>query len=212
MRFRIVKMNKPVIYKLPDIKDQGIEGAARLIHDKKLLDKASEAYLFARNKKDLLNLELGVPYLRSSDELLQLKRELAVRGITRKGTLKLWMEAAVPENVINLEDYLTVGIDGVILNLDKLQELLGGYKTQDGGYYNRQVGALIKFIKPLFKTVHKVKIPVLVKGELTLHPDILELVIEEGTFGVVVNTLAEASSIPDHLSWMERRIVSKKFN
>lgn len=204
-------VDKPIIYQLPDVKEKEVEGALRLIHDTKLLDKSSQAFLFARNKRNLLNLGLAVPLVRSADELLTIKRELAVRGITRKGALKLWMEVCVPENILNLEDYLTVGIDGVILNLDLLQQHIGGYKIKDGQYYQKNTGALAKFIKPLFKTLHKAKVPVLITGELTLHPDILELLIEEGVWGVVVNTLTEASSIPDHLSWMERRMIVKRF-
>lgn len=201
---------KPVIYKLPDILQGDIRGALRLLHDKKLMQTSSEAFIFARHKKNLLNLEIALPYVRSCEEFLQLKRELAVKGITRKGSLKLWLELAIPENIINLESYLTAGLSGVILNLDELQKLLGGHGLEAGEFYRKEVQSLIKFIQPIFKVLHKAGVPVLTKGELTLYPDIIECLISEGVYGVVVNTLVEAHSVPEHLHWAEKRMVEKR--
>ncbi|KKS64867.1 hypothetical protein A3A14_03160 [Candidatus Daviesbacteria bacterium RIFCSPLOWO2_01_FULL_43_38] len=202
---------KPVIYRLPDILDGDIDGALRLIHQKSLLDLACDAFLFVRNKKNLLNVELGIPGLRSADELVRIKQELAARGINRKGTLRFWQEVFVPENLINLEDYLAVGIDGVILNLDRLQLHLGGYKVTEGEFYRKQVAALVKFIGPAFKILHKARIHVLAKGELCIYPDILDCLIEGGVWGIVANTEIEAESLPEHLNWSERRMVAKRF-
>ncbi|MDO8498319.1 MAG: hypothetical protein Q7S44_00830 [bacterium] len=202
---------KPVIYKLPDVAEGDIRGTLRLLHDKKLLEEASGSFLFARNKKNLLNLEVALPYVRSCEEFLQLKRELAVKGITRKGTLKLWLELAIPENVVNLESYLTAGLNGVLLNLDELQRLLGGHGFEAGEFYKREVWSLVKFIQPIFRILHRANIPVLVLGGLSLHPDVLDCLISEGVYGVVVNTLVEAQSVPDHLHWAERRMVEKRF-
>jgi hypothetical protein len=58
---------------------------------------------------------------------MQLKRELAVKKLVRKNSLQLWMEVAVPENIVNIEDYLLAGIDGVVLNIDELAAHLNGY-------------------------------------------------------------------------------------
>lgn len=186
---------KPVIYKLPE----------------SLLDMVSQAFLFARTKKSLLNLELGIPQVRSCQEYTELKQELFKRGISRQETLKFWLEVAAPENVINIQDYLREGIDGVILETDILQRLLGGYEMAEGQFYGKQVQALVKFIGPVFKILHRVKVPILAKGELILHPEILDFLVEEGVFGVVANNMVEAESLPEHLNWAERRMVAKRF-
>ncbi len=202
---------KPVIYKLPDIVDASkIRGTLRLINQTSILDETAKTFLFIRNKKSLYNLELGIPLTRTSGELLQLKRELAVRGISRKGVLRFWLECGVPENFINLEDYLTVGIDGIILNLDELQKNLGGYEVSEGQFYKDHVQALVKFLKPAFKILHQSKIPVLIKGELALHHEILDFLVESGIWGVTVNTPLQAESVPEHLAWVERRMVSRR--
>lgn len=201
--------HRPVIYKLPNVSDNDISGVLRLINQTKLLDEATSAFQFVRNKKGILNVELAIPTVRSPGELMQIKRELAVRGISRKSVLKVWLEMAVPENVINLEDYLAGGLDGVILNLDQLQKHLGGYDVSEGEFYKKQVQALIKFIEPGFKTLHQQKIPILAKGELTIHPNVLDFLIKKGVWGIVSNNLIEAESLPEHLNWAERRMILK---
>lgn len=203
--------HKPVIYKLPDIVDrEKIRGALRLINQQSLLKQSASTFIFARNKKTLLNLELAIPFTRSKEELLQLKRELAALGINRKGSLKFWQEMAVPENFINLEEYLEVGIDGVILNLDELQKFLGGYEVAEGEFYKKQIQTLIKFLTPAFKLLHKNRVPVLAKGELLNVSEMLDFLMESGAWGVVVNTPLEADSLPQHLGWLEKRIVEKR--
>lgn len=205
--------NKPVIFKLPDIEsDKEIRGTLRLLNQKSLLKEAVEAFFFVRIKKNLFNLELAIPFLRSSNELMEIKKELLSMGLSRKGSLKFWMEFKIPENFINLEKYLEVGFDGAILDLDFLQKSLGGYEIEEGEFYKKQVQTLIKFLEPAFKTFHQNKIPVLVKGGLNLYPDVLEFLVEKGVWGVVVNTALEADSAPEHLSWVEKRMVMKRLS
>lgn len=196
---------KPIIYKLP-------EGASSFINQNKILKDAVDSFLTARNIKNLLNIELAIPRVCSTDELLQIKRELASMGVSRRGTLKYWLEFAVPENILNIEDYLDAGIDGVIVDLDNLQKLLGGYDSRETEFYQKQVKALISFLKPSFKVLHKVTIPVLVKGQLAIFPDVLDFLIENGVWGVVVNSPVEAESLPEHFAWLEKRMVLKKFS
>lgn len=202
---------RPVIFRLPDVADGDVQGTLRLIHQKSLLDRSVEAFLFVRNKKSLLNVELGIPSARTPDELVQIKQKLSARGVNRKGVLKFWLEMVVPENLLNLEDYLAVGIDGVILNLDRLQFYLGGYEVIEGEFYRKQVVALVKFIQPAFKVLYKARVSILAKGELCIHPDILDCLIENGVWGIVANTEIEAESLPEHLNWSERRMVAKRF-
>jgi len=201
---------KPVIYKLPDIVDNEIRGTLRLIHQQSLLKKTVEPLLITRQKKNLLNIELAIPMVRSKDEFLQIKRDLAALGVNRKGTLKFWLEMSVPENLINLNDYLEGGLDGVIINLDLMQKNLGGYKVIEGRFYKNQVKSLVKFLKVSLKELHKARIPVLVKGKLVVHHEVLDFLIEEGVWGVVVNTALEVDNLPELLHWTEKRIVLKK--
>lgn len=202
----------PVIVKLPDEKEAEVRGSLRLIHSQALLDLIAAVFLFVRNKKNHLNLSLAIPYVRSSQEFLQIKRELAVRNLTRKGSLKLYLEVAVPENIINIENYLSAGFDGIILNLDELSQGLGGYKAAEGQFYKGELNTMIKFLKELPKKLHQVKIPMIAQGQVSFHPDVLDFLVENGIFGVVANNLIEAESLPEHLNWAEKRMIIKRIS
>jgi len=200
----------PVIFRLPTKYEEEISGSLRLINHKGLLDEYTKAFLFVRHKKDLSNLELAIPLTRSVEEFLQIKRDLASLGIHRKGSLKIWLEVCVPENIINLEKYLEVGLDGIILNLDSLQQYLGGHSQPEREYYKKEIEALLKFITTSFKLLHKEKIPILAQGELVLNSDVLDFLLEQGVWGIVANNHLEGESLPEHLNWSERRMVVKK--
>ena len=198
------------IYKLADVveKTGGVRGTLRLNHEDSLLKKEAEVFLFARNKKQLLNVHVAVPFVRSVNEFLQLKRNLASLGIARKGTLKLWMEVCVPENIINIEDYLEAGVDGVIVNLAELSSWVGGFDPNWGEnvYYKKQVGALVKMLEDCLRTLHKAGVKVILKGELSLDDEFIRLSISKGIYGIVASYVT-AESLHEHINFFEKRHV-----
>ncbi len=204
---------KPILVKLADLSEGmgKIRGSLRLIHQKSLLDPLLEAILFARNKQGLHNINVVVPFVRSVNELLQLKRELAARKLNRKNNFQIWMELALPENMINLEDYLTQGIDGVILNLDELSSHLSGYdhKAQEMAFYKHQTSGVLKFIEEGIRLLHKSKVPFIAYGSLALNQDLLDFLVEKGVYGIVTERY-EIPSLPDFLHQAERRMILKR--
>lgn len=205
--------NAPILVKLAD-KSEGmgkVRGTLRLLHQKSLFEPLCEAILFARHKKDLLNVHVVIPFVRIPQELLQIKRELAVRKLMRKNSLQIWMEAATPENIINLEDYLLAGIDGIVLNLDELASHFSGFDHQEAelAFYKRQVFGLLKFLEDSLKLLHKSKKPFLALGSIALYPEVLDFLVEKGVYGMVVERY-EASSAHDLLHQAEGRMILKK--
>lgn len=201
---------QPVLFKLADVAEsQGrVRGALRLLHQKSLLDPLIDALDFVRHKKGLLNVHIVVPFVRSLNEFLQLKRDLAVKKLSRKRSLQLWLEICVPENIINLENYLLAGLDGVVLNLDELIAHLNGFdiKEENLSFYKHQVEGLIKFLEDGVKLLHKSKTKFLATGSILLNPDILHFLIDKGVYGIVVEKY-EAHSAYDLLNQVEKRIV-----
>ncbi len=198
----------PIIFKLPDIKEGfgGVRGTLKLIHGGQILRQEVAAVLFARNKKELLNIAVAVPFVRSVRELLQIKRDLAVLGISRKGSLKLWLEIATPENILNIEDYLTTGFDGALINLDELAAWIGGFNPEEPEsiFYQKQVTALLKFLSDGLKILHKAGIPILASGSLVLHDDILAFLISAGVWGVSLSS-ANIVGMHEYLRFVEKR-------
>ncbi len=200
----------PVLFKLAD-KSEGmgkVRGALRLLHQQSLLDPMVEALDFVRHKKGLNNIHPVIPFVRGVSEFLQIKRELAIKKLMRKQSLQLWLEAAVPENIVNLEDYLIAGLDGVVLNLDELISHLNGFDSTVGevGFYKNEAKGLLNFLEDGLKLLHKGKIPFLAYGSLSLYPAVLEFLVEKGVLGIVVERY-EASSAHDLLHQVERRMI-----
>lgn len=196
--------NLPVILQLPDDKNDEVRGSLKLIHSQQTLQKITQAILFLRNKKHFLNLQVCLPLARSPEEYLQIKRKLA-------HIPKFWLELAVPENCINVEQYLMAGLDGVIINLDELFEHVVGFSLEEGEYYKHQVQTLTKFLKNSLKIIHKAKIPAIAKGELNKHPDVLDFLIDNGIWAILVG-FSDAQSLPEHLHLTERRLIIKKLH
>ncbi len=224
--FRVVESaitfpDSPVFLKLAD-KSEGmgkVRGSLRLLHQKSLFDPLLQVLDFARHKaslrlpggslkKGLNNVHIVIPFVRGVTELLQIKRELAAKKLMRKASLQYWMEVAVPENIINMEDYLLAGIDGVVLNLDELIAHLNGFDLLEGelSLYKNEVDGLIKFLEDGIRLLHKSKTPFIADGSLALYPKVLEFLVEKGVYGLVVAKY-EAHSAKDLLYQVERRVI-----
>ena len=210
----------PILFKLAD-KSEGlpagrqgmgkVRGTLRLLHQKSLFDPMIDALDFVRHKRGLNNIHMVIPFVRSYSEFVQIKRELAVNKLGRKNSLQLWLEVAVPENIINLEDYLVAGLDGVVLNLDEMIAHLNGFDHTEGEltFYKNEVGGLLKFLEDGLKLLHKSKIPFIALGSITLNPKVLDFLIEKGVHGVVVERY-EAPSIHDLVRQAERRMILRR--
>jgi hypothetical protein len=203
----------PVLMKLADMSEGmgKVRGALRLIHQKSLLNPLTEAILFSRNKKNLDNIHVVVPFVRGASELMQVKRELASQELRRKKSFQIWMEVATPENILQLEDYLIVGLDGVVLNLDELIAHLNGFDhtAADLAFYKNEVAGLLKFLDQDLKILHKARIPFIATGTISLYPEVLNFLVEKGVYGIVVERF-EAHSARDHLYQAEKRMILRK--
>lgn len=200
----------PVLFKLAD-KSEGmgqVRGALRLLHQKSLFEPLAEALDFARHKKGLTNIHIVIPFIRGTGELLQIKRELAVKKLNRKNSLEIWMEAAIPENIINMEDYLMAGIDGVVLNMDELIAHLNGFDPKEAelAFYKQETEGLIKFLEDAIRLLHKSKVPFIAYGSLSLYPKVLEFLVEKGVYGIVAEKY-DAHSAKDLLYQTEKRVI-----
>lgn len=205
--------SSPVFFKLADMSEGmgKVRGSLRLLHQKSLFDPLLEALNFIRHKKGLLNVHIVIPFVRGVGELLQVKRELATKKLMRKNSLQIWMEAAIPENIINIEDYLETGIDGVIINLDELAAYFGGFDhiQQELTFYKKEVKGLTRFLEDGLKLLHKSKVPFISYGSLNLYPEVLDFLVEKGVYGIILERY-EAPSAKELLHQVEKRLILRK--
>lgn len=203
----------PVLFKLAD-KSEGmgkLRGTLRLLHQQNFFNPQIEVLDFIRHKKEIKNVHIVVPFVRSLSELLQIKRELAVKNLSRKNSLEVWMELCTPENIINLEKYLVSGLDGVVLNLDELVSFINGFDTSEQELipYKFEIAGLISFLEDSLKLLHKSKVPFIAYGSITLYPQILDFLTEKGVHGIVVEKY-EAASIRELLHQTEKRMILRR--
>lgn len=66
----------------------GFRGAARYIADPRVFELELEAIKHVRQKKNLKNLHLMIPFVRSPRELLEVKKIVAANGLTRSASFK----------------------------------------------------------------------------------------------------------------------------
>ncbi len=104
----------------------GFRGAARYIADPRVFEMELEAIKMVRNKNNLKNLHLMIPFVRSPHELLEVKKIVAASGLMRTSTFKLWMMVEIPTNVILIDKYLDIGIDGISFGSNDLTMLILG--------------------------------------------------------------------------------------
>lgn len=169
------------------------------------LNEDAKAFLFARNKKNLLNLQLAIPFVQSVDELLILKRDLAAEGISRKGSLKIWLEIATPENLLNIEGYILAGIDGLIMNLDYLSNNLGLNSAELSSHVvNDQINALHKFLNEPQSIIRKSHLPVIVVGKVAYYDEILKYLLDNQIWGLIVENESFIAST-QKLKWTNKQ-------
>lgn len=227
LSFRLIESGNtfpddPILLKLADIPEDrgGVRGTLRLLHNKNLLDILTDSLLFSRYKYKRPNGSLGfhnihlvIPFVRNEHELMEIKRELAVRKILRKNSFEMWMEVAIPENVLNFENYLATGLDGIVINLDELISFFGGFdhSNEQISFYKKEVSGLIKFMQPFLKQLHKSKLKFICVGNLCFDHKMLEFLIENGVYGIVAPKY-EAPSISNLLHQVEKKVVLNRLN
>ncbi|GEM_PF-5445006 len=85
-----------------------------------------EDFREGKRKLGMKNLHLILPPVRTVDGMRELKRYLSGERIQRGTNLKFFFQVVYPANVILLDQFLQVGVDGVVLNEEEVAKSLLG--------------------------------------------------------------------------------------
>jgi pyruvate,water dikinase len=102
----------------------GYRGAFRYVNSPEVFNLELQAIRKVREKYD--NLHLMIPFVRSPEELAKVRRLVASEGLFEKTSFKFLMMVEIPVNVIQIEDFIRVGIDGVSIGSNDLTMLIEG--------------------------------------------------------------------------------------
>jgi len=195
---------RPVIYRTTDFKTNeyrnlkggekfepveenpmlGFRGALRYVHNPDVFNLELEVINEIREKNGLKNLNIMIPFVRTPDELFEVKKMIVKKGLTRSPSFKIFMMVEIPSNVILLDKFIKVGIDGLSIGSNDLTMLTLGVDrdNQDlAGSYNETDEAVIKLMEEVIKTAHKYGVTTSICGQApAFYPDLTRKLIELG--------------------------------
>jgi len=202
---------RPVIYRATDFKTNeyrnlkggdiyepkeanpmlGFRGAYRYIVDQKVFEMELEALKKVRHKMGLKNLWLMIPFVRTPQELLEVKKIVTAAGLSRSASFRLFMMCEIPSNVILLEDFLKVGIDGVSIGSNDLTMLLLGTdrdNSEVASVFDERNPAVLWALEKIIKTCRKEGVACSICGQgPSEYPDLVEKLVEYGISSISVN-------------------------
>jgi len=202
---------RPVIYRTTDFKTNeyknlkggaqfekdepnpmiGFRGARRYMRDAAVFNMEMKALLKVRNKEGLKNLHLMLPFVRTVEELTEVKKLVSAAGLRRSANFKLWMMVEIPSNVISLEDFIKVGIDGVSVGTNDLTMLTLGVdrdNEQVAAVYDELDPAVLWSLERVVKTCAKHKITSSICGQApSEYPSLVKKLVKWGMTSVSVS-------------------------
>ncbi|PJE69336.1 phosphoenolpyruvate synthase [Candidatus Shapirobacteria bacterium CG10_big_fil_rev_8_21_14_0_10_38_14] len=203
--------DRPVVYRATDFKSNeyrslkggdlyepieanpmlGFRGAYRYIVNEDVFSMELSAIKKVRNKMGFKNLWLMIPFVRTPEELMQVKKIITANGLTRSASFKLWMMAEIPSNVILLEEFLKVGIDGVSIGSNDLTMLIMGTdrdNSEVATIFDERNPAVLWALEKIIKTCHKNNITCSICGQApSQYPELVEKLVDYGITSISVN-------------------------
>jgi pyruvate,water dikinase len=76
--------------------------------------------------RDYDNLYVMIPFVRFVDEMARIKKFFEAEGLYKFPGFKLWMMVEVPSNILLIDKFIDVGIDGISIGSNDLTQLILG--------------------------------------------------------------------------------------
>lgn len=116
----------------------GLRGASRYLHAdfKDAFELECKALSHVRNKMNLKNVQLMVPFCRTTDEAKGVLDALAKNGLQQgHDDLLVWVMCELPANVLAIDDFATL-FDGFSIGSNDLTQLILGVDRDSGDLAN----------------------------------------------------------------------------
>ena len=201
---------RPVIYRTTDFKTNeyrnlrggdryepveenpmiGYRGAGRYVKEPDIFALEIEAVRRVRELHP--NLHVMIPFVRTVNELVHTKSLLEQYGLRRGDNgFKLWMMAEVPSNVILLEEFIKVGIDGVSIGSNDLTQLVLGVDRDSAilaDDFDERNEAVMRALETIVTTSTRLGITCGICGQApSFFPELTAKLVEWGITSVSVS-------------------------
>ena len=132
-----------------------------------------------------------IPFVRKVSELQQVKKIIGSCGLIRSPSFKLWMMVEIPSNVILLDQFINVGIDGVSVGTNDLTMLILGIDRDNdtvAPQFDERDEAVYWALEKIIKTCHKYNISSSICGQApSVYPEFTEKLVSWGITSVSVS-------------------------
>ena len=132
-----------------------------------------------------------IPFVRTVEELIKVKKIITDFGLHRSDTFKLWMMVEIPSNVIMLDKFIEVGIDGVSIGSNDLTMLVLGTDRDNfevAHEFDEMNPATLWAFEQTIKTAHKYGVTTSMCGQaVSTYPELVKKLVELGVTSVSVS-------------------------
>jgi pyruvate,water dikinase len=167
----------------------GFRGAFRYIANPEVFNLELTAIKRVREKYD--NLHLMIPFVRSPEELAKVRRLVASEGLFEKNSFKFWMMVEIPVNVIQIEDFIKVGIDGVSIGSNDLTMLIEGTDRDNADVaseFNEMRPAVLWALERVIKKCNEAGVTSSICGQApSTYDDLVKKLVRWGVTSVSIN-------------------------
>ncbi len=167
----------------------GFRGAFRYIASPEVFNLELQAIKKVREKYD--NLNLMIPFVRSPEELSKVRRLVATEGLFESSTFKFLMMVEIPVNIIQIEDFIKVGIDGISIGSNDLTMLMLGTDRDNSEVareFNERSPAVLWALKHVIGKCSDAGITTSICGQApSEYEDLVQKLVRWGITGISVN-------------------------
>jgi pyruvate,water dikinase len=167
----------------------GYRGASRYITDVETFKLELAAIKKVREKYS--NLWVMIPFVRTVEELAQTVKIMEAEGLKRSKDFKLWMMVEVPSNIILLEKFLAVGIDGISIGSNDLTQLTLGIDRDSAKLaetFDERNEAVLISLERAIKVSKSIGVTSSICGQApSVYPELTEKLVEWGITSVSVS-------------------------
>jgi len=168
----------------------GYRGASRYIAEPDMFALELKALKKVRDEDDLKNVWIMIPFVRTIDEMKKCMDMVKASGLTQGPDFKIWMMCEVPSNVILLDKFLDLGIDGISIGSNDLTQLTLGVDRDNqtlAKTFDERDAAVVMSIQYVIKTCRKRNVTCSICGQApSVYPEITEMMVRSGTTSVSV--------------------------
>lgn len=169
----------------------GFRGASRYIASPEVFNMELEAIKLVRNKYGYKNIWLMIPFVRTPQELIEVKKIVSNAGLLRSPSFKFLMMTEIPSNVIQLDKFIDVGIDGISIGSNDLTMLTLGLDRDNGEVaksFNEMDPAVLWSLKRLITKAKKRGILCSICGQApSNYPELVEKLVKWGATSISVS-------------------------